>query len=89
MKRIFALLALLLCIAFAAAASAQELTIDEQVDKIFAGTKTVGGAFLVAKDGEMVYERYYGVQQKTTGVPVTEKSYFRSCKNYAVAVCCA
>ena len=50
---------------------------DEQVDAIFRGTKTVGGAFLVAQKGELVYERYYGVQQKTTNVPVTEKTYFR------------
>ncbi|MDO5378465.1 MAG: serine hydrolase domain-containing protein, partial [Clostridia bacterium] len=27
--------------------------------------------------GEIVYERYYGVQQKSTGVPVSERSYFR------------
>ena len=51
--------------------------LDEQVDKIFRDAKTVGGAFLVAQKGEIVYERYYGVQQKTTRVPVTEKSYFR------------
>ena len=51
--------------------------LDEQVDKIFRDAKTVGGAFLVAQKGEIVYECYYGVQQKTTQVPVTEKSYFR------------
>ena len=58
-----------------AAAGAQ--TLDEQVDRIFRDAKTVGGAFLVAQEGEIVYERYYGEQQKTTHVPVTEKSYFR------------
>ena len=57
------------------AACAQEM--DALVDKVFADTKTVGGAFLVAQRGEPVYERYYGVQQKTTGVPVTDKTYFR------------
>ena len=34
-------------------------------------------AFLVAKEGEIVYERYYGVQQTTTKVPVTADTYFR------------
>lgn len=60
-------------------AFAQEnlISMDEQVDRIFRETKTVGGAFLVAQHGEIVYEHYYGVQQKTTGVPVTADSYFR------------
>ena len=50
---------------------------DEQVDAAFRRAKAVGGAFIVAKGGEIVYERYYGVQQKTTHVPVSEKTYFR------------
>lgn len=50
---------------------------DQQVDQIFRDSKAVGGAFVVAQGGEIVYERYYGVQQKTTQAPVTEKSYFR------------
>ena len=57
--------------------AAEETGLDGQVDKIFRDAKAVGGAFLVAREGEIVYERYYGVQQKTTHVPVTEKSYFR------------
>ena len=56
---------------------AENVSLDEQVDQIFRDAKTVGGAFLVARNGEIVYERYYGEQQKTTHVPVTEKSYFR------------
>ena len=56
---------------------AEIVSLDEQVDQIFRDAKTVGGAFLVARNGEIVYERYYGEQQKTTHVPVTEKSYFR------------
>ena len=67
---------LLLCVpACAQGMDAQEM--DARVDKVFADTRTVGGAFLVAQRGELVYERYYGVQQKTTGVPVTEKTVFR------------
>ena len=72
---VWTLLTLLLAVPFAAAEEA--LTMDEQVDKVFSGTRAVGGAFIVAQKGEIVYERYYGVQQKTTQVPVTEKSYFR------------
>lgn len=67
---------LLLMIALSANAWAAPIS-DEQVDRIFRDSKAVGGAFVVARQGEIVYERYYGVQQKTTQVPVTEKSYFR------------
>ena len=78
MNRLIALLlALMMMAAPALAAQEEALSMDERVDKVFSGTRTVGGALIVAKDGEIVYERYYGVQQKTTGVPVTEKTYFR------------
>ena len=70
------MLALVLCVG--ACACAQEAAIsDQKVDQIFRDSKAVGGAFVVAQRGEIVYERYYGVQQKTTQVPVTEKSFFR------------
>ncbi len=58
-------------------ALAEELTMDQRVDKVFHDTRAVGGAFIVAKDGEIVYERYYGIQQKTKDIPVTEKTYFK------------
>ena len=74
-KRIGCACLLLALLPAVAVAGAQ--TLDEQVDRIFRDAKTVGGAFLVAQEGEIVYERYYGEQQKTTHVPVTEKSYFR------------
>ena len=77
MKKGLALLLAACFLLFGAAAFAQELTMDEEVDKIFRGTKAVGGAFLVAKEGEIVYERYYGVQQATTKVPVGPQTYFR------------
>ncbi len=50
---------------------------DAQVDAVFGDFRTVGGALVVAQRGEIVYERYYGVQQKTTGVPVSADTYFR------------
>ena len=75
LKKIYALmLALLLC---CGGALAQELTMDEAVDQAFRRAKTVGGALVVAMGDEIVYERYYGVQQKTTGVPVSADTYFR------------
>ena len=78
MKRMMTLLLAAMMISAALCAGAQEaLTMDEAVDQIFKGTKAVGGAFLVAKEGEIVYERYYGVQQTTTKVPVTPDTYFR------------
>ena len=36
---------------------AEIVSLDEQVDQIFRDAKTVGGAFLVAQEGEIVYER--------------------------------
>jgi len=68
------LLALLMCTVCAAA---EEKTMDEAVDDAFRRAKAVGGALVVAMGDEIVYERCYGVQQKTTKAPVTENSYFR------------
>ena len=76
MNRIFAMM-LALMLACSPICMAQDMSMDERVDEVFRGTKTVGGAFVVAQHGEIVYERYYGEQQKTTHVPVTEKTYFR------------
>ncbi len=77
MKKLLALLLGAMMMLTAACAGAQETEMDAEVDKIFRGVKAVGGAFLVAKEGEVVYERYYGVQQATTKVPVTPDTYFR------------
>jgi len=77
MMRRWALILLCLLMAASCALAQEEKTMDEAVDSIFRGTKAVGGAFLVAKEGEVVYERYYGVQQLTTKVPVNPDTYFR------------
>ena len=74
MMRKFALLFALMVL-FCAQGLAQSM--DERVDEVFRSMHTVGGAFVVAQHGEIVYERYYGEQQKTTHVPVTDKTYFR------------
>lgn len=75
MKRIIRGLALMLLLAVTAAAEPQNM--DARVDEVFRATKTVGGAFVIAQHGEVVYERYYGEQQKTTHVPVSSNTYFR------------
>ena len=77
LKKMIAALLLLALVAMAGTVLGEELTIDEKVDAAFAKVRSVGGAFVVALGDEIVYERYYGVQQQTTKVPVTEKSYFR------------
>ena len=74
-RLICAALAAVLWLAAAMQVSAED--IDKQVDATFRRSSTVGGAFIVAQGGEIVYEHYYGVQQKSTKVPVTEKTYFR------------
>jgi len=76
MSRIFAAI-LMMAMLWGMPAAAQEMSMDERVEEVFRATKTVGGAFVVAQHGEIVYERYYGEQQKTTHVPVTENTYFR------------
>ena len=77
LKRAMAALMMLAMICIAGAALCEEMTMDERVDAAFRKVRSVGGAFVVALGDEIVYERYYGVQQQTTKVPVTEKSYFR------------
>ena len=76
-RRPTALLMALLLMILPAASMAEQAGMDEQVDGVFRAMKAVGGAFVVAQHGEIVYERYYGVQHKKTNEPVTEKSYFR------------
>jgi len=77
LKKLVSALLMLVLVCAAGAALCEEGTIDERVDAAFAKVRSVGGAFVVALGDEIVYERYYGVQQQTTKVPVTEKSYFR------------
>ena len=77
LKKTVAALLLLAILLAAGAALCENPTVDERVDAAFRNVRAVGGAFVVAMDGEIIYERYYGVQQQTTRVPVTEHSYFR------------
>ncbi len=51
--------------------------IDQAVDRIFAGAKTVGGSLIVLKDGQTVYERDYGFRNKSKKLEVDENTYFK------------
>ena len=76
MRRIAAVAAAALLLLTAALPALAD-TMDEPVDRVFREMRCVGGAFVVAKDGEIVYERYYGVKQKTTGEPVDADTIFK------------
>ena len=67
----------LLALVFAPSTTAFAEDMDARADHIFREMQCVGGAFVVAQHGEIVYERYYGVQSKTSRVPVTEDTYFK------------
>ncbi|MBQ8092212.1 MAG: beta-lactamase family protein [Clostridia bacterium] len=76
-RAFFRLLCTLILALSAGNAFSEALSMDEQVDAQFRKARAVGGAFVVAQNGSIVYERYFGVQQKSTNVPVTEKTYFK------------
>lgn len=51
--------------------------VGSRMDQAFRNHKTVGAAVVVARDGEIVYEHYYGSAVAKTREPVTEDTYFR------------
>ncbi|MBN1777144.1 MAG: beta-lactamase family protein [Clostridiales bacterium] len=51
--------------------------IDAQVDGYFKKSYTTGGALAVILGGEIVYTRYFGLQDSAQEIPVTENTYFR------------
>ncbi|HPF87615.1 MAG TPA: serine hydrolase domain-containing protein [Candidatus Limiplasma sp.] len=51
--------------------------IDWQVDDYFKKSRTTGGALVVVSAGEIVYEHYYGYQDKALEIPLTANTYFR------------
>ena len=52
-------------------------TLADALDRTFKSHHAVGGAVIVARDGEIVYEHYYGYTSRTDREPVTEETYFR------------
>lgn len=81
MKQIYKVLLLLLVLMLASSCGICEETLafrlNEDIDKAFRNHKTVGAAVVVARDGEIVYEHYYGFAVKKQREPVTENTYFR------------
>lgn len=73
-----ALACLLLWTALCVPAMAETVNIDAEIDAIFRQEKTVGGAVLVALNGELVYERYYGWASVKGKRPIDRDSYFRA-----------
>ena len=51
--------------------------VDTQLHTIMRNFKTSGAAVVVAKDGEIVYEYYYGYADKKSKKPITDSTYFR------------
>lgn len=76
MKRVLCLLLALLLLPLAALAEEPNET-DAAFDKIFSRYKTTGGVVVVAREGEIVYQRSYGYAHKRSGELVTDESYFR------------
>ncbi|MBR4068015.1 MAG: serine hydrolase [Clostridia bacterium] len=76
MKRVLCFLLALLLLPLAALAE-EPNEIDAAFDKIFSRYETTGGVVVVARDGEIVYQRNYGYAHKKSGEPVTDETYFR------------
>jgi len=58
-------------------ACAIPLNIDRQVDDCFTYSRTTGGAMVVAMNGEILYEHYFGNRDQALELPITADTYFR------------
>ena len=70
-------LALVLALPPALTLAADRSEIDAQVDRIFRNGKTTGGSVVVARHGEIVYARDYGMKDVRRRLPVDERTFFR------------
>ncbi len=76
--RRMAALAVMLMMFLAQAARADGIAdLDNRIDRAFRNHKTVGAAVVVARDGEIIYQHYYGYAVTRLKEPVTESTYFR------------
>ena len=75
-KRLLIFILCLLLAVLPAAAPAQD-GIDEQADLLFRQSQTIGGALAVVLNGQILYQRCYGYQDRADQVPVTTDTYFR------------
>ena len=77
-RKVFCLFLCLCVLLWMFPAKAQDKeTLDAQLGKVFKNFKTVGGAVVVARGGQIVYERYYGNATQKGPVKETE-----SCKKF-------
>lgn len=76
MRRLIALLTALLLLPMTCLGEASSP--DKQVDRILKSRHATGAALLVAMDGKVVYEHYYGYAMKADKVPVTAETMFRA-----------
>ena len=78
MKRFLALLlALVFLVPLCAAAEKAAPTLDERVDRLFRIYGTTGGEVVVARDGEIVYQRCYGHPLGKKDESMTPDHYYR------------
>lgn len=80
MRQFLAMLLLLALLAGLMPAQAQTLDlaqVDQEVDRIFSRARTIGGSLVIMKDGQVVYERDYGLRSVNSKLPVDERTYFK------------
>ena len=56
---------------------AETPALDNMINQVFRNHHTIGAAAVVAQDGVIIYEHYYGYANKKDKTPVTENTYFR------------
>ena len=72
------ILCILLCVNVTASFALEDNPeLDEKVGAIFKSHKTVGATLVVAKDGQILYQRNYGHAYLVKKEPVDEDTYFR------------
>lgn len=77
MKRLAAALLALLMLCTAALGESDKDALDAQVQKIFKRHGASSAAVLVAVNGQLVYEYYYGLKDRKAKLPVDENTYFK------------
>lgn len=76
MKKLLAwIMAVLVCLSFACA---EEVPLNERLEKHFKRQNTAGAVLVVARDGEILYEYCYGYADKKAKELVTPETYFRT-----------
>ncbi len=59
------------------AAPSQGSSFGEDIANVFTKYHSIGAAFAVAYQGEIIYELYYGYENKTHKIPVDDKTHIR------------